>query len=197
MEDDFLDILRGPLWHTTHPNRYQEIIESGFIYPEPNIPNSERWKTARGPDFYPYVRHIGGVSLFDFNGFDPVEYSRICPMSSWRTFVPCRSDWKESIWIEIDRDSVRANYISPNSLSERQRAENAERHTLMPRIEAAVIGSIPVSAFRRILLCRCGCKSFEDIEQKANNNTAQQRTPDISPTGSSVLRIDRMQIKAK
>jgi hypothetical protein len=163
VEDDFPEILGGSLWHTAHLDRYRRIIESGFILAEPNLPNSERWKASHGPDLYPYLRHIGGVSLFDFDGFDPVEYSRACPMSSWRKFVPCRSDWGESVWIEIDRYAVREKYLSARDLAERQRAENAERHTLMPRIEAAVIGRIPIAAFRQILLRRCGSEGFEVI----------------------------------
>ena len=83
--------------------------------------------------------------------------------SSWRKFVPCRSDWGESVWIEIDRYAVRENYLSARDLAERQRAENAERHTLMPRIEAAVIDRIPIAAFRQILLRRCGSEGFEVI----------------------------------
>ena len=163
MKGDFPEILRGHLWHQTHPDRYRSIIESGSILAEPNLPNSERWKASLGPGHYPYVRHIGGVSLFDFIGFDPIEYSRTCPASSWRKFVPCRSDWIESVWIEIDRDAVRKNYLSPLDLAERQGAENAERHTLMPRIEAAVLGSIPIVTFRRILLYRRGSETFEEI----------------------------------
>ena len=163
MKDDFPEILRGSLWHTTHPDRYRRIRESGFILADPDLPNSVRWKANLGSGLYPYVRHIGGVSLFDFDGFDPIEYSRACPMSSWRKFVPCQSDWVEAIWIEIDRAAVRESYLSPRDLAERQREENAERHTLMPGIEAAVLGRIPLAAFRRILICRCGTGIFKDI----------------------------------
>ena len=163
MKDDFPEILRGSLWHTTHPDRYRRIRESGFILADPDLPNSVRWKANLGSGLYPYVRHIGGVSLFDFDGFDPIEYSRECPTSRWRTFVPCRSDWGKAVWIEIDRVAVRECYLSPGDLAERQRAENAERHTLMPRIEAAVSGRIPLAAFRRILLYRCGTGIFEGI----------------------------------
>ena len=163
MEDDFPEILRGSLWHTTHPDRYRRIRESGFILADPDLPNSVRWKANLGSGLYPYVRHIGGVSLFDFDGFDPIEYSRACPMSSWRKFVPCQSDWVEAIWIEIDRAAVRESYLSPRDLAERQREENAERHTLMPGIEAAVLGRIALAAFRRVLICRCGTGIFKDI----------------------------------
>ncbi len=152
MEREFPDVLRCSLWHTTHPDRYRMIIETGFIVPDPALPNSERWKTINGPENYPYVRHLNGVSLFDFRAFDPVTYTASHPMSSWRTFVPFRQDWGASIWIEIEKAGVEGEYIDREALVARWVAECAQRHTIMPRIEAAVIGPIPVSAFRRVLL---------------------------------------------
>ena len=61
--------LVGSVWHTTRPERFQHILESGAILPEPDIPKAERWGTAGGPEGYPYVRSIGAVSLFDFRSF--------------------------------------------------------------------------------------------------------------------------------
>src|SRR5438309_5175332 len=75
--------LRGGLWHTTHLDRYRNILTEGSIVPEPNIPNSDRWKTSQGEDYYPYVRMLGGVSLFDFDEFDPERYTERYPASSW------------------------------------------------------------------------------------------------------------------
>jgi hypothetical protein len=69
--------LHGGLWHTTIPERYENILSSGFILPEPpNMPDNERWSTSQGKEFYPYVRQLGGVSLFDFDDFDPEAYSK-------------------------------------------------------------------------------------------------------------------------
>jgi len=66
--DSFLlSELHGGLWHSTHPERFTGILQSGAILPEPNMQDSDRWKTSRGRGFYPYVRLIGGVSLFDFH----------------------------------------------------------------------------------------------------------------------------------
>ena len=163
MDTYFPEILRGSLWHTTCSDLYQRIISDGFISPNPDIPDSSRWKTRLGQDYYPYVRHIGGVSLFEFNGFDPDEYDKACPMSSWRTFVPFQKSRGHSIWIEIDRNSVQEAYLSPAELAKRQREESAERHTLMPRIEAAVIGFIPSTAFLRVLLRSAGNDVFEEV----------------------------------
>lgn len=90
--DDVLRELLGGLWHTTHPDRFEMILRSAAILPEPDIPDNERWSTFEGPKFYPYVRTIGGVSLFDFDGFEPENYGRKYPMSSWSYFVPYRTE---------------------------------------------------------------------------------------------------------
>src|ERR1035438_4494083 len=65
-----LQRTQGGLWHTTRPERFDRILSTGAILPEPDILDSERWANA-GPEHYPYVRTLGGVSLFDFDGFNP------------------------------------------------------------------------------------------------------------------------------
>ena len=163
MANDFPELLLGALWHTTHLERYMAILKSGFIVPNPEIPDTERWKTRNGPDTYPYVRHLNGVSIFDFTSFDPICYSNAFPMSDWRTFVPLRKNWGASVWIEVDIELIEGQYLDPQQLAKLQKAENAERHTLMPRIEAAVIGRIPLSAFKRTLIRRNGVETFEPL----------------------------------
>lgn len=90
------DRLQGGLWRTTHPRRFLSIIASGALRVEPDLPNSERWKAQR-PEYYPFVRLLGGVSLFDFANFNVERYSETHPMSSWHTFVPHRQDWGVAI----------------------------------------------------------------------------------------------------
>src|ERR1035438_2777123 len=68
--------LCSGLWHMTHLDRFQSIFAGGSILPEPNIPDSDRWKTSQGKDHYPYVRTLGGVSLFDFDQFDAHRYRK-------------------------------------------------------------------------------------------------------------------------
>ena len=92
--------LSGRLWHTTNESRFDGISASGFILAEPSIPDAERWKSAAGREHYPYVRWIGGISLFDFVDFDPDSYDAKYPLSTWLTFVPFRKDWQNSLWIE-------------------------------------------------------------------------------------------------
>ena len=101
-DDEFPDELHGRVWHTTIPVRYDGILRTGSIVPNPAIPDSERWGTGLGPKHYPYVRVLDGVSLFDFHGFDAKTYSDEYPGSSWRTFVPYRCDKGAAIWMEID-----------------------------------------------------------------------------------------------
>jgi hypothetical protein len=144
--------LCGGLWHTTHPDRFKSILSGGAILPEPNIPDGDRYCTGLGKDHYPYVRTLGGVSLFDFNGFDTDAYTNEYPSSTWATFVPYRTDWGSSVWIEINREQVAPDLISGFELLAKWKSDGAHGHNIMPEIEVAHIGPIPRAAFRRALL---------------------------------------------
>jgi hypothetical protein len=111
---------------------------SGHHDAEPNIPDSSRWKASHRREFYPYVRFIGGVSLFDFHQFEPYSYQAAHPLSNWHEFVPYRKDWSCAVWIEIDRLQVLSNFISGDDLLEKWKLEKAYRHSLMPRIPAFI-----------------------------------------------------------
>ena len=147
----FPTILRERLWHSTSPERYERICETGAILPEPDLPDKFRQGTACGPDHYPYVRHLGGISLFDFLGFNEIEYARRCPMSNWDHFVPQNDLEGNKIWIEIDRHAVGDNLIPGAALYERWEAEKAYRHKLMPYIEAAHLGPLPLRCVSQAL----------------------------------------------
>ncbi len=147
-----LDVLVGHLWHTTHPDRFVSILEDGAILPEPDIPESDRWKTSSGPEYHRYARNLGGVSLFDFNDFDQYGYDEKYPLSTWREFVPFRSAWGSAVWIEIDRETVKNCLLSGGELLARWEKEEAYRHTIIPLIEAAHIGLIPTASFSRAFL---------------------------------------------
>ncbi len=142
------------LWHTTHPERFLGILNSGAIQPEPDIPNKDRWGTNQGPIHYPYVRHIDGVSLFDFDGFNGEAYSKRCVSSSWRTFVPYRPDWEGAVWIEVDRQRVAASIIWGQALWDQQNETGEHGHNIMPYIEVAHIGELPLASCTRALLIR-------------------------------------------
>jgi hypothetical protein len=145
--------LVGGVWHTTNQDRFLRILECGAILPEPDIPDRERWGTAGGSEGYPYVRSIGGVSLFDFGGFDAETYSMQYPSSSWEYFVPCHLSWDSAVWIEIDHESLGSAFISGVELLTRRKAEGSLRR-IMSLIEAAHIGLLPCRAFKRYFSAR-------------------------------------------
>lgn len=135
--------LRGSVWHTTSPERYSMIVGDGCIKANPDIPDNERWGTSLGEKHFPFVRSLGGVSVFDFRNFD-------VDTTDWAAFVPCRSDWKSAVWIEIDISMLGNNFISGQSIRELWHKMDSTRK-FITKIEGAVIGSISKSAFKKVL----------------------------------------------
>jgi hypothetical protein len=145
-----LKVLQGRLWHTTAPDRFERILELGAIFPiHPDNPNPDGWKTMGGEPYRSYAHTLGGVSLFDFDKFDPETYAMKCPLSSWYTFVPYQEKWGSAVWIEIDRDQVARNLISGADVVKRWNADKAYAHNFMPYIEAIHVGPLPRAAFIR------------------------------------------------
>lgn len=141
--------LDGGLWHTTRRDRLDAILRCGGIDPEPaGMPDSERWGTGLGPDYYPLVRHLGGVSLFDLTDFQIDSYREEFPLSSWAEFMPFRKAWGASIWIGIDRGAEDLNLISAEELKRIAYTQEGQvQRKRMPKIEIGNIGRIPVKAF--------------------------------------------------
>ena len=158
-----MHVLRGKLWHTTSEARFQGIREVGAILRCPPVAEEDRWGTAIGREGWPYVRTLGGVSLFDFADFDPEDYEARCPVSSWREFVPFRRSWGASVWIEIDRAQAAAELIGANDLVQRQKIESKLRHNLMPYIEACYLGDLPCDMLVRALVVEEGDEEFRPI----------------------------------
>ena len=178
--------LHGRLWHSTHPERFLQIVQSGAILPEPTVPDYERWKTERGQDYFPYVRSIGGVSLFDFHEFDPESYLRDCPVSNWYEFVPYRKDWGAAVWIEIDRKRIGLQFISAGELLQKWKAEEAYRHTIMPRLEAAHIGALSAKAFKRALFVHSDASQLSEFDlQKIDPSAYEERLNEWRSTRST------------
>jgi|SRR5579872_2176266 len=146
--ESILRELYGGLWHTTRVDRFEKILESGAILPEPDIPENERWGTAIGQEGYPYVRTLGAVSLFDFCQFDRQTYDEKYPGSSLYYFVPCQLQWDSAVWIGIDREKIAPGFISAVELLKKWKSEKSYRR-FMAEIEAAHLGPVPVSAFTR------------------------------------------------
>ncbi len=147
----------GGLWHTTHPSRFEAILRAGALLPEPPMPDSERWYAGGGVEHGPLVRKLGGVSLFDFAGFPGWEsFRERYPSCDLGFFVPVHRKWDEAVWIEVDRGAVRNKLLPPGELLSRWK-DGCLRNMLMPGVEAAHIGEVPRSSFRRAFrVTSCG-----------------------------------------
>lgn len=141
--------LIGGVWHTTNEERFQGILRSGAILPEPDIPDDGRWSAGQGSQWYPYVRTLGGVSLFDFREFNGDQYSRDYPLSAWTEFVPFRSTWGMAVWVEIDVEKLGRRFVSGGDLLARWKAAGVGNR-IMPVIEAACLGRVPCAAFKSV-----------------------------------------------
>lgn len=159
--EELLPTLKGGLWHVTRAERYSKIISSGGIDPNPEgVPDTERWQTQNGQRGFPFVRYVGGVSLFDFINWDIDKCAGSCVRGlyccGWEYFIPVLQ-WNgrrldSSVWIEINYDAVKHNLKLNEELESSQRAEqkrSGDIHTLLPCVEAAHIGRIPCSAMVR------------------------------------------------
>jgi hypothetical protein len=153
--------LANRIWHTTTEERFTSISNDGAILPEPNIPDIDRWGTAMGPEKHPFVRSIGGVSLFDFRDFQPEEYDKQYPNSSWREFVPCRPKNKSAVWIEIRLSQVDESFVDGVTLLSRWNSSDERYRKIMPLIECAHIGPIGTSAFGEVLVYHKNSQRFE------------------------------------
>lgn len=153
--------LHGGLWHTTRPDRIPSIFSSGSLMVEPDISETERWGR---PDHPPFVRKIGGVSLFDFLDFDPGRYSETHPLSSWQHFVPYRKSWGGAVWLRIDRAAVAQGLLSTDEVMKRWTCDGNHRYNVMPRIEAAHIGDLPISAISSAFLTWDGGHEVRDFD---------------------------------
>ena len=158
-----LSEVLGGLWHTTHPGRFRGILASkAILFDPPGNPNPDGWKTISGEPYCSYARKLGGISLFDFAGFDPESYSEKYPMCSWQTFVPFQAKWGCSVWIELDREQIAPGFVSGPNLLAKWKEEKAFRYPLMPIIEAAHIGQILRRDFKRAFrICKGDSHFYE------------------------------------
>ena len=155
--------LANRVWHTTTEERFAAILSEGAILPEPNIPDKERWGTAMGSEKYPFVRSLGGVSLFDFRGFEEEKYEEKYPLSTWREFVPCRPKNESAIWIEIKLSQIKEQFIDGSALLAKWKNSGELGRKIMPLIECAHIGSIGIDVFGEVLVYRKCSKNFEKV----------------------------------
>lgn len=161
MNTTFPIFLANKLWHTTSVDRYRKILETGAILTNPPVSDKDRYFTNNGPENYPLVRTLGGISLFDFTDFNPEEYKDKYPISSWYDFVPYNKKWGESVWIEIDREKVNHRLIDVEKLRMIWLEKKLFKHTFMPKIEAAHIGNISIEYFLEVYKYNNSSGNFE------------------------------------
>lgn len=120
-----------------------------------------------GPSHYPFVRSIGGVSLFDFRAFDEKEYASRYPSSTWGVFVPCciHRD-SRAIWIEIDFQVIHNGFLDGPTVVRRWKDSGELQRKIMPVIEATHIGPIEVNAFKRVLSYDTTTRAFTVVERQ-------------------------------
>jgi hypothetical protein len=136
------EYLLGSFWHTTSYVRFRGIIQSGLIMVDPPLPEAERYGGM------PFVRSLGGVSLFDFpSNFNFEEYEADLPGNSIGEFIPFKRSWGNSIWLRIDSDMVRDALKSGMEIRTLWRETGSTRR-FMAQVEGAHIGDIPLAAIQ-------------------------------------------------
>ena len=145
-ESSFPEFLLSGLWHCTSLERFNKILQTGAIKCEPDIPDSDRFCSAKD-SIYPFVRSLGGVSLFDFREFSPQAYSKKYPCSSWWTFAPNCERFDTTIWIKVDAIKVSGNLVIGRDLLKCWKKLKQCRRSIMPIIECAYIGDLDISCF--------------------------------------------------
>ncbi|PLU58138.1 hypothetical protein [Sinorhizobium medicae] len=157
--------LQGGLWHTTNPERLETILKDGFIKVEPNLLDSDRWGTARGPAYYPFVRYIGGVSLFEFPpDFDVAAYEKEIPTASLGQFIPFRPSWGRAVWLKVDRAALDHRFLSGKEVRQRWNESQAYRHKFIAELEAAYLGDLSMRAISKAFLVEGGKQDWSEID---------------------------------
>ena len=179
--EELLPTLKGGLWHVASAERFSKIISSGGIDPNPEgVPDTERWQAQHGESNLPFVRYIGGVSLFDFINWD-IDICRngcvkdLFHSCQWGNFIPMLQ-WNgecldSTVWVEINYDAVKLNLKLNEELKHLwsdEHKRSGDIHTLLPCVEAAHIGRIPCSAMVRAFAVVRACKKIQPLPLSAS-----------------------------
>ncbi|MGR5518921.1 hypothetical protein ACPV5H_26345 [Vibrio harveyi] len=136
--------LQGKVWHSTTLENANEIVRKGYILAEPNIDQSKRWG-RNDSSAYPFVRSIGGISLFDFrlpsSHSNPMLYS----------FVPCKAGYTQTVWFEIDIQKLDESFLSADETREQWKASGMVRN-YMPKLEACSLCPIPTNLVKSVYI---------------------------------------------
>ncbi len=134
--------LAGSFWHTTSVARFESILATGSIMVEPGLPEKERYGGG------PFVRSLGGVSLFDFPaGFDFEKYDVEIPTNSLGEFVPFKRVWGQSVWLRLDTDTLAQGIRSGKAIRALWKELGSARR-FIPEVEGAHLGDIPIGAIK-------------------------------------------------
>jgi hypothetical protein len=152
---DFLPLwtrLRGHgyLWHRTALPSLERILGDGKI-----VPNTGQLATTFGQSKVSYSRHLGAVSLFDFDTSDEQYIFE----HEWKWGSVLTGYLPAGVLIRIRSDALeRANLLLPANVSggdprlDSLPDEIRRMHMVIPAVEALHIGPIPASAFSGFIL---------------------------------------------
>lgn len=136
--------LKGRVWHSTSKENALKIDKHGYIVAEPDIDESKRWG-GKSQSVHPFVRSIGGISLFDFR----LPNSHISEILY--SFIPCRAGWSQTVWFEINVLYLDDSFLSAEQVRLRWIKAGMNRQ-YMPKLEAASLRPIPTKHINSIYI---------------------------------------------
>ncbi|PKG86490.1 hypothetical protein CXF85_01950 [Colwellia sp. 75C3] len=136
--------LKGKVWHSTSFDNAVKIIKSGSILSNPNISTEDKWGGNSETD-YPFVKSIGGISLFDFRL--PESHSSEL-LYRW---VPCQVKFSKTVWFEIDTSKLHSCFLSAEDTLVKWEKAGMTRN-YMPYLEASCISPIDTQYIKSILI---------------------------------------------
>jgi hypothetical protein len=136
--------LKGKIWHSTSKELALEIYSHGYIIFDPSIDESKRWG-GKSKSTHPFVRSIGGISLFDFR----LPSSHVSEILY--SFIPCRTGWPQTVWLEINHFYLGDMFSSAEETRIRW-IEAGMNRQYMPKLEAASLRPIPIEYIKSIYI---------------------------------------------
>jgi leucyl-tRNA synthetase len=138
--------LKSKVWHSTSIENATSIVRQGFILAEPDIDQAKFWG-GKSERVYPFVRSIGGISLFDFR-LPSSHVSKIL-----YNFIPCKSGCTQTVWFGIDVSRLGDLFLSADETRIRW-MESGMNRQYMPKLESTSLCPIPISCINSIYISR-------------------------------------------
>lgn len=136
--------LKGKVWHSTSVVNAKKIVTHGEILANPDIEAESRWG-GTCESKYPFVRTLGGISLFDFRL--PKTHSNEL-LTRW---VPCHTKIPATVWFEIDISKLKGFFLSAEETRIKWRDAGMDRQ-FMPHLEASCLCPISVQDIKSIYI---------------------------------------------